>query len=52
LQQVHAELVSRLPVPDQHGHAQHTQPPLKTSGDYDAYIKQRTHAWKAARHRR
>ena len=49
LQKVHAELVSRLPVPDESGHAHHTLPELKTGADYDAYIKHRTKAWKATR---
>ncbi len=33
LQQVHAELVSRLPVPDAKGGTHHTMPPLKTNTD-------------------
>jgi phospholipase C len=49
LQQVHAELVSRLPVPDAAGGAHHTMPSLKTSSDYRNYIRSRTEAWKAAR---
>lgn len=52
LQRVHAELVSRLPVPDDSGGAHHSMPVLKTSDDYDAYIKHRTQAWKAAHHHR
>jgi phospholipase C len=52
LQQVHAELVSRLPVPDHGGGVHHAMPALKTSEDYDAYIKQRTKEWKATRHKR
>ena len=52
LQKVHAELVSRLPVADEHGGAHHTMPELKTSEDYDAYIEHRTRAWKAARRAR
>jgi phospholipase C len=52
LQQVHAELVSRLPVPDHAGGAHHSMPPLKTSDDYDTYIKHRTREWKASRHPR
>lgn len=51
LQRVHAELVSRLPVPDHAGGAHHSMPALKTSEDHDKYIKQRTHDWKAARHK-
>ncbi len=49
LQQVHAELVSRLPVPDAQGHTHHTMPPLKTGADYTSYIRARTNAWKASR---
>ena len=41
LLQVHAELVSRLPVPGDHG----PMPALRTSEDYTAYIRQRTAAW-------
>jgi phospholipase C len=49
LQQVHADLVAELPVPDGHGGIHHVMPPLKTSADYDAYIKARTAAWKKAK---
>jgi len=49
LQQVHAELVSQLPVPDEHGGTHHTMPALKTSADYSAYIRARTDAWKKSR---
>jgi phospholipase C len=49
LQQVHAELVAQLPVPDGHGGTHHVMPPLKTSADYDAYIKTRTAAWQASK---
>jgi len=49
LQQVHAELVSELPVPDEDGGTHHTMPALKTAEDYKAYIINRTSAWKAAR---
>ncbi len=49
LQQVHAELVSKLPVPDAGGGTHHTMPELKTSEDYSAYIRARTAAWKASR---
>ena len=52
LQQVHAELVSQLPVPDEHGGTHHTMPPLKTSDDYKAYIVNRTNAWKAVRQKK
>jgi phospholipase C len=49
LEQVHAELVSELPVPDAAGHVNRTMPVLKTSSDYKSYIRERTEAWKAAR---
>jgi len=49
LQEVHAELVSQLPVPDGKGGVHHTVPPLKTSSDYRAYIRARTSEWKASR---
>jgi phospholipase C len=49
LEQVQAELVSRLPVPDEQGGSHHRMPALKTSADYQAYIKARTEAWKASK---
>ena len=49
LQQVHAELVSDLVVPDEKGGAHHTMPALKTNSDFKAYIHARTEAWKASR---
>lgn len=49
LEQVHAELVSQLPVPDEHGGAHHQMPALRTSADYKAYIHSRTEAWKASK---
>jgi phospholipase C len=45
LQQVHAELVSRLPVPDTNGGTHHQMPILKTNADYANYIASRTEAW-------
>lgn len=45
LQEVFAELVSRLPVPD----AQRGPPTLETGDDYERYIQQRIAAWKAQR---
>ncbi len=45
LLQVHAQLVSRLPVPG----APHLPPPLTTSADYTSYIRTRTAAWLEAR---
>jgi phospholipase C len=52
LQEVHAELVSQLPVPDGEGGVHHRMPKLRTSEDYDAYIRSRTEAWKASRAKR
>jgi phospholipase C len=49
LQQVHAELVSQLPIPDAEGGAHHTMPELRTGADYTNYIRTRTAAWKAAK---
>lgn len=49
LQQVQAELVAQLPVPDEQGRTHHTMPELKTNADYQAYIRSRTEAWRAAR---
>jgi len=49
LQQVHAELVSQLPVPDAKGGMHHTMPELKTNADYSNYIRTRTAEWKAAK---
>jgi phospholipase C len=49
LQEVHAELVSRLPVPDARGGTHHTMPNLKTNADYSNYIRTRTAEWIAAR---
>jgi phospholipase C len=49
LQQVQAELVSQLPVPDGKGGVHHTMPLLKTNADYRAYIRNRTAAWKASK---
>jgi phospholipase C len=49
LQEVHAELVSRLPIPDARGGTHHTMPELKTNADYTNYIRTRTAEWKAAK---
>lgn len=49
LQEVYAELVSRLPVPDAQGNTQHAMPVLKTEADADHYIAERLAAWKASR---
>ena len=49
LQEVHAELVSQLPVPDGSRGHHHAMPTLRTGADYTAYIRARTAAWKASR---
>ncbi|MDR3416869.1 MAG: alkaline phosphatase family protein [Nevskia sp.] len=49
LQQIHAELLAQLPVPDHQGGAHHLMPALRTNADYKKYIKERTAAWKASR---
>jgi phospholipase C len=49
LQQVHAELVAQLPVPDGNGGTHHTMPDLQTNEDYQAYIRERTESWLASR---
>lgn len=51
LQQVHAELVAQLPVPDQQGGTHHAMPQLKTNADYKAYIRERTEAWRESKKR-
>jgi phospholipase C len=48
LQQIHAELVSRLPVDDHEGGVHHVMPTLKTTADALKYIRERTAAWKAS----
>lgn len=45
LQQVQAEAVSALPVPDEQGGMHHTMPTMTTSAEYEAYIQQRTRDW-------
>ena len=49
LQEVYAELVSRLPLPDDPGASYHAMPDLHTGPDYDTYIDTRLAAWKASR---
>jgi phospholipase C len=49
LEEVHAELVSRLPVPDTAGGTHHEMPVLRTSADATAYIDARTAAWERTR---
>lgn len=49
LQEVYADLVSRLPVPDAQDGTHRPTPKLETGYDYDRYIKERLTAWKASR---
>ncbi|RDS84937.1 phosphoesterase [Dyella monticola] len=49
LQEVYADLVSRLPVPDAAQGTHRSPPKLETGYDYDRYIKERLAAWKASR---
>ena len=51
LEQVHAELVATLPVPDRHGGWHHKMPELRTGADAKAYIDGRIAAWEATRKR-
>ena len=52
LQQVLAELVATLPVPDAAGGTHHEMPALRTNSEYRAYINERVAAWKASRKNR
>jgi phospholipase C len=52
LQQVHAELLAQLPVPDEQGGTHHAMPLLITNSDYKGYIRSRTEAWRASRRER
>ncbi|NKI72895.1 phosphoesterase [Dickeya sp. CFBP 2040] len=45
LQQVHAELVSALPVADAQGGMHHQMPNMTTAAEYTDYIHQRTQDW-------
>ncbi len=49
LEQVHAELVARLPVPDRTGGTYHAMPQLDTSAQAKAYIDARVAAWEKTR---
>ncbi|MGP0032133.1 MAG: alkaline phosphatase family protein [Acidimicrobiales bacterium] len=49
LQQVHAELLARLPVPGAGGDGSPHLPPLHTTQDYTDYINERSTAWLASR---
>jgi phospholipase C len=48
LQEVHAELVTQLPVLDGQGGVHHSLPPLRTAAEYATYIDTRTKAWRAS----
>ena len=48
LLQVHAELVSQLPVPDAAGGTHHVLPTLQTEAETKRYIHDRIAAWKAS----
>jgi phospholipase C len=45
LQEVHADLASRLPIPDRTGGTHHELPPLRTNKEYRRYIRTRLTAW-------
>lgn len=49
MQKVYAELVANLPIRDRTGDNAHKELNLRTSRDYEKYIKKRTEAWKASR---
>ena len=49
LQQVQAEQVAELLVPDAAGGTHHEMPVLRTSHEYSNYIRERIAAWKASR---
>jgi phospholipase C len=49
LQEVYADLVSRLPIPDAEQGTHRPPPKLETGYDYDRYIQERMAAWKASR---
>jgi phospholipase C len=48
LQMVHAAAVAHLPVVDSQGLTDHQIPQLRTSSDYDDYIRRRTAAWRTS----
>jgi phospholipase C len=49
IQQIHAQLVSALPVDDTQGQTHSAMPVLKTEQDYHNYISTRSAAWTAGR---
>jgi phospholipase C len=52
LQEVQAELVAELPVPDGRGGTHHVMPLLRTNSDYQEYIRTRTKEWRDSRNPR
>jgi len=48
LQQVHAEYVAQLPIPDRLGRTQHVMPELHTEEEYIEYVQSRTAEWEAS----
>ena len=51
LQEVQAELVAQLPVPDRQGRARSALPPLRTNDDYKNFIRSHMRAWQDSRKR-
>jgi phospholipase C len=49
LQQLHAQMIADLPVPDEHLVGAPVLPDQNTPGQYASYIAARTHTWKSAR---
>jgi len=49
LQEVQAELVAQLPVPDAQGRARLVLPPLRTNDDYKNFIRSHMQAWEKSR---
>jgi phospholipase C len=45
LQQVHAQLLSQLPLRDRSGGTHHEMPTLRKNADYRTYIRQRSSLW-------
>lgn len=51
LQEVQAELVAQLPVPDVQGHARLALPQLRTNEDYKTFIRSHMQGWQDSRKR-
>ena len=49
LQEVQAELVAQLPVPDVQGHARLALPQLRTNEDYKTFIRSHMQGWQDSR---